>query len=325
MYQLKELTTLFLDYLEKESSPEAPHNLYEPVDYIMRLGGKRIRPALLLAAMDLYGADLSRGLPASYAIEMFHNFSLVHDDIMDKANLRRGKETVHIKWNDDTAILSGDVMLIKAYQYFDSYPAELFKKCVTLFSQTSKEICEGQRLDMDFETRDDVSIDDYIHMITNKTSVLLATALKLGAWIAEASDQDATHLYDFGKNVGIAFQIQDDILDTFGSDPKVGKQIGGDILNNKKTYLYLKSLELHIPEKQNRLKTLFQSKNEIDGQAKIDEVTALFKEVHVNVYAEELKEAYLTLGLSHLDAVEVPAEKKEILKNFASFLLQRKY
>lgn len=325
MKQIEDLISSFKVYLEAELNQKSPENLYEPVDYIMTLGGKRIRPALLLAGLNLFQDEVEEGHSAAYAIEMFHNFSLVHDDIMDKAPLRRGKETVHKKWDEDTAILSGDVMMILSYDYFKNYQSDLFKKLVMQFTDSAIKICEGQRWDIDFESEPDVSIDAYLKMIEYKTAVLLGCALKMGALIGGASDEDANHLYEFGKNVGISFQIQDDLLDAFGDDPKVGKQIGGDILNNKKTYLYLKSLELLTDDKSEQLKNIFGQKEADDPQAKIDRVKSLFKSVHVNVYAEELKDAYLTLGLSHLDAVKVEDTKKEILKNFSSFLLNRKY
>lgn len=325
MKSLEQLIEVFSKHLESSTLVQEPNNLYDPVDYIMRLGGKRIRPALVLAALDLYSDELEPGLQAAMSVEMFHNFSLVHDDIMDKAPLRRGKETVHMKWNDDTAILSGDVMMIMAYDFMRDYSEPLFKKLVNTFTQTSIKICEGQRWDMDFETRGDVTIDEYLKMIEYKTAVLLGCALKMGALIGGADDADADHLYKFGKNVGIGFQIQDDLLDVFGDDPKVGKQIAGDIINNKKTYLYLKSLELLSEQQSARLEALFSGDQEIGDQEKIEEVKQLFKSAHVAIYADELKEAYLTLGLSHLEAVKIGSDKKDVLKSFATFLLSRKY
>ena len=233
----------FLSYLKDYNTERDPKNLYEPVQYILNLGGKRLRPILTLMTADCFGGDVNKALDAALAVEVFHNFSLIHDDIMDDAPLRRGQQTVHEKWDLNTGILSGDAMLIMAYQLFENYPPETFQNLLTLFSKTALEVCEGQQYDIDFETRNAVSIAEYLKMIEYKTAVLVAAAMKMGAIIAGASDEDQNRCYEFGKNLGIAFQLQDDYLDAFGNPETFGKQVGGDIIENKKTYLYLKALE----------------------------------------------------------------------------------
>ena len=243
----------FLNYLQSKKWIKDPKNLYEPIDYILHLGGKRMRPILTLMAADIFSSNYKKALPAALAVEVFHNFTLVHDDIMDDAPLRRGKATVHEKWDISTGILSGDAMLILAYQYFENYEPIIFQKLAKLFSKTALEVCDGQQLDVDFETRKDVTIDEYINMIRLKTSVLVAAALKMGAIVAETNELDANLIYDFGLNLGLAFQLQDDYLDTFGDAATFGKQIGGDIIENKKTYLYLKALEVANPGPRTRL------------------------------------------------------------------------
>ena len=232
----------FLAHLKTSIAVKEPRNLYEPIDYILQLGGKRLRPVLTLIAADLFGGDYHKALPAAAAVEVFHNFSLVHDDIMDNASLRRGKATVHQKWNSNIAILSGDAMLICAYRLLESYPPDTFAALVKLFSKTALEVCEGQQWDMDFETQAQVSIPQYLQMIRYKTAVLVGAALQMGAVIAGASIENQRLIYDFGVAIGLAFQLQDDYLDTFG-DEAFGKKIGGDILENKKTILYLKTLD----------------------------------------------------------------------------------
>ena len=324
MYSIKELSGIIEKHIQSKRFTEKNVSLFEPVDYIMSLGGKRIRPVLCLAAYNMYEQDLDHALDAASAIELFHNFSLMHDDLMDEAALRRGQDSVHEKYDDNTAILSGDAMLILSYQLFESYEDE-YRELTQLFSKTAMEVCLGQRMDLDFETADDVSIDDYLKMIALKTSVLIACALKMGAILAKASAQDAFHLYEFGKNTGIAFQIQDDILDTFGEQARVGKRIGGDILQKKKTYLYLKALELLSQKERAELIALYGQESRVLGEELIDEVKALFKTAHVAVHAEELKMVYQQLAISHLDAVDIAEDKKQLLRDLAEGLLQRKY
>ena len=234
--------TNFEEYLNKKNWIREPKNLYEPIDYIIQLSGKRIRPILTLMAADILSGNFTKALPAALAVEVFHNFTLVHDDIMDDAPLRRGKKTVHEKWDLNRGILSGDAMLILAYQYFENYPPTVFQKLAILFSKTAIEVCDGQQLDIDFETRKEVTISEYLNMIRLKTSVLVAAALKMGAIVAEASEKNADLLYEYGLNLGLAFQLQDDYLDTFGDPETFGKQVGGDIIENKKTFLYIKAM-----------------------------------------------------------------------------------
>ena len=247
----------FLAYLENYKSVREPKNLYQPIEYILNLGGKRLRPVLTLMTADCFEGNVNNALDAALAVEVFHNFSLIHDDIMDAAPLRRGHQTVHEKWDLNTGILSGDAMLIMAYQLFENYPPDVFQKLAILFSKTALEVCEGQQYDIDFETRDTVSISEYLKMIEYKTAVLVGAAMKMGAIIANASVEDQDRSYEFGKNLGIAFQLQDDYLDVFGDPDTFGKQVGGDIIENKKTFLYLKALEFSSESDQQKLKDLF--------------------------------------------------------------------
>ncbi|MBT8191634.1 MAG: polyprenyl synthetase family protein [Saprospiraceae bacterium] len=323
MYSFKELSKKFNDYLSEYSYPDTPAHLYEPVKYIMSLGGKRIRPSLVLASRNLFGDDIEYAFEAAMAVEVFHNFSLVHDDIMDEAAIRRGKEATHIAYDTNSAILSGDVMLIMSYRILEKYKSSFFR-LMKLFSRTAQEVCDGQRMDMDFEELQIVSIEDYIKMITLKTSVLIAAALGLGGIISNASNKDIEHLYEFGKNMGIAFQIQDDILDSFGDQELVGKKIGGDIIQKKKTYLYLKALELLSEKEAERLKRLFVQKDLSDDEL-VQEVMDLYKRAHVLVHAQELKLVYHQLALSHLDAISIENDRKKILRDFSNELLSRQF
>jgi geranylgeranyl diphosphate synthase type II len=299
-----------------------PKNLYEPVDYILQLSGKRIRPILTLMATDVLESDYKKALPAALAVEVFHNFTLVHDDIMDDAPLRRGKQTVHEKWNLNTGILSGDAMLILAYQYFENYEPQTFQKLAKLFSKTALEVCDGQQLDIDFETRNDVTIDEYINMIRLKTSVLVAAALKMGAIVAEASDEDADLLYEYGLNLGLAFQLQDDYLDTFGNPETFGKQVGGDIMENKKTYLYLKALELANEEDQQKLEFFYRQKLE-DNSIKVNEVKRIFERCDIPFLIQKLIEDYTMASFSSLEKMNISEESKEKLRAFGSYLMAR--
>ena len=265
---LKPYLEVYNNYQSNHSFTKAPATLYEPLNYLLNLGGKRVRPCLVLLALDLYKDDLDEALPVAYAVELFHNFSLMHDDIMDKADLRRGKATVHKYYDEDSAILSGDLMLIQAYKYIENVSDHHYKKLMSVFNKMAIEVCEGQRMDMDFELTHDVSISDYLEMIKLKTSVLLAASFQMGAIIGDAPEADYHHIYEFGKNIGIAFQIQDDILDTYG-DEQVGKKIGGDILQNKKTYLYLKALELASDKEREQLLDLY-SKRDLEADEKIE-------------------------------------------------------
>lgn len=319
---LRHYQDTFEAFLRENPFYNSPHNLYEPLDYLLALGGKRIRPVLTLLAAELAGGVVTEALDAAMAVELFHNFSLMHDDIMDAAPLRRGKATVHEHYDVNTAILSGDAMLIKAYEYLLKYPSTVSQELMRGFVQTSLQVCEGQQLDMDFEKRDDVTITEYITMITGKTSVLLGEALRLGAIIAGAEPKMIDHAYKFGVNVGIAFQIQDDILDTYGQTNKVGKQLGGDIIQGKKTYLYLKAIELSTPDQRLALQALYYDTS-LSTTQKVDKVVAIFDGLHVRLYADEVKAAYRDLAYSHLDMIDVPQDRKSILKDVAQYLLDR--
>lgn len=312
----------FTQYLEEQQWVREPKNLYEPIEYILQLSGKRIRPLLTLIASEVFSGDYKKALPAALAVEVFHNFTLVHDDIMDEAPLRRGKETVHYKWDLNTGILSGDAMLILAYQYFENYPATVFQKLAQLFSKTAIEVCDGQQLDIDFETRNDVSIPEYIKMITLKTSVLVAAALKMGAIVAEASEEDAEMIYQYGLNLGIAFQLQDDYLDTFGDPKTFGKQVGGDIIENKKTYLYLKALELANEEEQQKLLHFYQQKLE-DNSIKIKEVKRIFERCDIPALVQEKIASYTTKSFDSLKDLNIKPIFKDNLIAFGKGLMTR--
>jgi len=323
MSTLQALKKLFSDHLTQQNYGDQPSNLYEPINYIMSLGGKRIRPLMVLASLDLFNQKPVQGLQAAMAVEIFHNFSLVHDDIMDAADIRRGKATVHKKWDENTAILSGDVMLIQAYEYLLSYDQKVAIDLLNEFTAMAKGVCEGQRMDMDFETSDQVTIADYIEMITLKTSILLASSLKLGAIIAGQDENVQNHIYEFGKNLGIAFQLQDDLLDTFGTEALIGKKVGGDILQNKKTYLYLKTLELVDAQTKERLIHLYKEDIQTEEDKKISEVHAIFSDAHVKVYSQELQDNYSQLALSHLSAIPVDEKHKAALMEVHELLGKR--
>lgn len=312
----------FLNYLESKNWVREPKNLYEPIDYILQLGGKRIRPVLTLMAADIFANDYQKALPAALAVEVFHNFTLVHDDIMDDAPLRRGKATVHEKWDINTGILSGDAMLILAYKYFEDYEPIVFQKLAKLFSKTALEVCDGQQLDVDFETREDVTIDEYLNMIRLKTSVLVAAALKMGAIVAETSEEDANLIYDFGLNLGLAFQLQDDYLDTFGDPETFGKQVGGDIMENKKTFLYLKTLEVGTTDTSDKLKYLFRKKLE-DNSFKVGEVTRLFKMNDIPTLITKEIEMYTQKAFDTLSKMNISEANKQNLKDFGLWLMKR--
>jgi geranylgeranyl diphosphate synthase type II len=311
----------FLAYLNATIKIKEPKNLYEPIQYILQIGGKRLRPILTIMTCDLFNGNVNKAYDAALAIEVFHNFTLIHDDIMDSAPIRRGKETVHIKWDINTGILSGDAMMIMAYKCFENYDEGIFKKLMCLFNQTALEVCEGQQLDVDFELRNDVSIPEYIKMITNKTSVLVAAAMKMGAIVAEVSEEEANKIYDFGLNLGIAFQLQDDYLDTFGNVETFGKQIGGDIIENKKTYLYLKALEICDENDKHKLLNYYNSKTE--DTKKVSEVTSLFLRNNISECTIKEIEIYTNKSFEILETLSISSEKKEILKNFGLGLMKR--
>ncbi|MBT8321156.1 MAG: polyprenyl synthetase family protein [Eudoraea sp.] len=320
---IKSYQEIFNSYLEEKVSSSEPKGLYDPMCYILDLGGKRLRPVLTLIAASAFGADKEKALDAALAIEVFHNFTLVHDDIMDDAPLRRGQLTVHHKWDVNTGILSGDAMLIYAYQLFEEYPDDIFKPLMQLFSQTAREVCEGQQYDMDFETREDVTISEYILMITYKTAVLVAAAMKMGAIIAGASGENKERIYAFGKNLGIAFQLQDDYLDAFGDPKTFGKQVGGDIIENKKTYLYLKAKELASKELALELDQLFSIKPK-NPEEKIKAVLEIYRETGAAQATRDAIANYTKSTFEVLESLEMVADYQTALRVFAENLMDRK-
>lgn len=323
MHTISQYQDFFISYLKKQNIDKEPKNLYEPIDYILRLGGKRMRPVLTLMASEVFDTDYQKALPAAMAVEVFHNFSLVHDDIMDDAPLRRGKETVHEKWNINTGILSGDAMLILAYQYFEQYEPMIFRDLAKLFSKTALEVCEGQQWDVDFEERNNVTVAEYLKMIEYKTAVLVAAAMKMGAIVAKTPEKEANLIYDFGLNLGLAFQLQDDYLDAFGNPETFGKQVGGDIIENKKTYLYIKALEFSTPEKAVELQQLFGVSLE-ENTAKIATAKTIFNESGASKATQEAIEMYTYKAFETLDKMDINSEKKNILRAFGENLMGRK-
>ena len=323
MLPINEYQEQFLLYLESQNFDKKPRNLYQPIDYILQLGGKRLRPVLTLMTADIFDVDYKLALPAAMAVEVFHNFSLVHDDIMDDAPLRRGNVTVHEKWNINTGILSGDAMLILAYQYFENYQPKTFRKLAKLFSKTALEVCEGQQYDVDFETRTDVTIPEYLKMIEYKTAVLVAAAMKMGAIIAQTSKENSRLIYDFGLNLGLAFQLQDDFLDAFGDPKTFGKQVGGDIIENKKTYLYLKAIEFSKPKVRKELLHLFSIQPQ-DNLDKINSVKEIFNSSGASLATQKAIEEFTLKAFETLEKIDISEDKKAILKDFGDNLMSRK-
>ncbi len=297
-----------------------PDELYQPITYMMSLGGKRLRPVLTLMACDMFSAQVETALDAALAVEVFHNFTLVHDDIMDNAPLRRGHETIYKKWTMPVAILSGDLMMIKSIEILARTNYTPFVDLLEVFNTTAAEVCEGQQIDMNFETRQDVSHEEYLEMITLKTAVLLGASLKIGALIGGASKEDAQHLYEFGKNIGIAFQIQDDILYSFGEVAQVGNRIGGDIASNKKTLLLI---ELLACAHKDDLKYLQQLFVETDETIKINEVLKLYQKYQIKQFAESAKQQYLNTAFDHMNQIQCGEETKSVLLSTAHELMER--
>ena len=322
-YTASQLLDKINAYLEQMPYMRPPKGLYEPIAYELSLGGKRIRPVLMLRAYNIYKEDVERILPQAAGLETYHNHTLLHDDVMDKADMRRNKPTVHNVWNDNTAILSGDAMLILAYRLMAEGLTDQLAEVMHIFTETTMEICEGQQWDMEFESRMDVKVDEYIEMIRLKTSVLLAAALKIGACLAGASDEEAQKLYDFGVMMGLAFQLQDDWLDVYG-DPKVfGKNIGGDILCNKKTYMLITALELADASQREELERWLNAKDYVPAE-KVSAVTAIYNNIGIGKRCEEMVEAYYSDGLALLESIALPEERKQALKDFACSLMNRK-
>ena len=322
--QLLEKYSSSLDIvLQKRNIVKDPIQLYGPIDYILSLGGKRLRPILTLMTCDFFSGTYEKAMDAALAVELFHNFSLIHDDIMDNAPLRRGNTTVHEKWDINTGILSGDAMLILAYQYFENYEPVMFRDLAKLFSKTALQVCEGQQYDVDFETRDDVVLSEYITMIDYKTAVLIGAAMKMGAIVAGASESCKDAIYEFGRNLGIAFQLQDDYLDAFGDPKTFGKQVGGDIIANKKTFLYLTAFESGTKSQKDELMHLF-SINPKDPTDKIATVTSIFETSGASEAIQQEINAYTQQANTILDSIKISSEKKQNLREFGNWLMKRK-
>ncbi len=323
MYTLSQLSNLLEEELQKTALPSYPENLYQPIQYILQLPAKRLRPALTLLSCDLFKGNINDALPVAIAIEMFHNFTLIHDDIMDNAPIRRGNDTVHQKWNNNIAILSGDALFaLSMRQLIKCEPSNL-PHIIDEYAKAALQVCEGQQLDMDYEKMYAINISQYIEMITLKTAVLLAASLKLGAMCAKANNIDAQHIYNFGLNLGIAFQLQDDILDVFGGD-KFGKQPGGDIIANKKTFLLIKSLELANIDQYDIIKSLIDNRNEkYTTYEKVSKMTSLYTELNVKEITETEVNSYYQKAIACLNEINLPNDKKEVLQLFASQLMKR--
>ena len=318
MHTTLQLQKIILNAIPEIVYPQHPANLYEPIRYIMNLGGKRLRPVMVLMATELFSDDLHQSLEVALAIETFHNFTLVHDDIMDNAPLRRGKQTVHEKWGVNNAILSGDVMMVESNKHLSKVDISVLKPVLETFNATAQGVCEGQQLDMEFELRSDVSIEEYIEMIRLKTAVLIGGAMKLGAIVGGASSTDANLLYQFGENVGVAFQLQDDILDVYGNPEKFGKQVGGDIISNKKTFLHLKTLALAQSDEVAILKSNINNQVE-----KVDQVTAIYNKYQIKELATLEMDKYLATAHQALHDLTIADDKKNQFRALVQEILER--
>jgi len=323
MKTFDEITQLISSELAAINWNKEPRGLYEPIGYVLSMGGKRIRPALSLMACNLFSENLQPAIFPALGIEVFHNFTLLHDDIMDRADVRRGRPTVHKKWNDNTAILSGDVMQISAYQLVAETPVEYLKSVLDLFSKTAAEICEGQQFDVDFENRDEVKAEEYLEMIRLKTAVLLGCALKTGALIGGAREEDAQNLYDFGINIGLAFQLKDDLLDVYGDEATFGKKIGGDILCNKKTYLLIHALKLATGVDESELKKWLNNCDQNQAFEKIAAVTSIYNRLGVKSICEDKMHYFYSKAIANLENVTVLENNKQELRNLAEKLMYR--
>ena len=319
MSRFQELSQDFNSYFKTKHFPDRPETLYGAASYMLEEGGKRIRPVLCLLGNELFGSIRPDTWKVATALELFHNFTLIHDDIMDKAPLRRGKATVHAKFNESTALLAGDVMLLQAYEYLNETDLKHVQNLVRLLNKTGAEVCEGQQLDMDFERANSISLDQYLQMIELKTAVFLAASLQMGAVVGGADETDQKNIYAFGRNLGLAFQVQDDWLDSFGNPDKFGKQKGGDILANKKTFLLLKTLEKAGPSEIKTIRELLLSSK----PDKIERMMDIYRAAGVDQEAQMVKRNYMVAANSHLDAVQVPDSRKTDLKELAVYLLER--
>jgi geranylgeranyl diphosphate synthase type II len=321
MQSFELLSRKFALFFDKPHFPEQPASLYDPNAYFLKLGGKRVRPVLCLMGNELFDEIREDAWHVATAIELFHNFTLIHDDIMDKAPLRRGMETVHTRYGESTALLAGDVMLVTAYEELNKIDLGYVSAILHLFNRTAKEVCEGQQLDMDYEKKEDVSFDSYLHMIRLKTSVAIAASLKMGAILGGAGQRNQDLLYEFGKKLGLAFQIQDDYLDAFGDPEKFGKKTGGDIIANKKTFLLIHAFEAASPAQRKELSSILEKKED----DKVDRVLNIFKECRIDQWALQLKNKFLDEALSHLEDIAVLSKRKQSLIEFAHFLVQREH
>ncbi|MBI1342591.1 MAG: polyprenyl synthetase family protein [Terrimonas sp.] len=319
MQSFESLARQFISQFAVRHFPEQPSTLYEPNEYFLNLGGKRVRPVACLMGNELFENILPDAWQVANAIELFHNFTLIHDDIMDKSPVRRGKPTLHEKYDQSTAILAGDVMLVFAYEYLNKIGKEFLHKILHLFNKTAREVCEGQQLDMDYEKRKAVTLEEYIRMIELKTSVLLAASLQMGAILGGAGERNQQLLYEFGRKLGIAFQIRDDYLDAFGDPAKFGKQVGGDIKKNKKTFLLIHAYSVSSAAQRNELDMLLQQ----DSPDKVEKTLEIFTACHVDEWALELKNKYFREALEHLDDIAVLSSRKSPLKELAAFLIER--
>lgn len=322
MLSLPQLADTYQQYHNTAGIKGSPPELYEPVDYIMGLAGKHARPVLCLAACDLFGGDTQKALPLAYALELFHNFTLVHDDIMDQAPLRRGQHTVHKQYSLPQAILSGDLMMIYVYEYFKHLPDGPYRQVISVFNKAAIEVCEGQQLDMNFEQRDTVSLNEYLHMITNKTAVLLGASLQIGAIAAGASEQQQQAIYKVGVDTGVAFQIQDDILDSFGNEATFGKAIGGDIKQNKKTYLLLRALELATGKHKAQLQH-YLTDTSPDPEEKVAAVQEIYRDLKVVEEAEKVRQMYHQGALDALYSLNLAPENIQPLESYINSLFER--
>lgn len=323
MKTFNEITQLISTEIDQINWSKEPRGLYEPIGYVLSMGGKRIRPALTLMACNMFSDNVHQALNSALGLEIFHNFTLLHDDIMDRADVRRGQPTVHKKWDDNTAILSGDVMQIAAYQFIAKTPAEQLKRTLDLFSKTAAEICEGQQYDVEFESRDKVEADEYLEMIRLKTAVLLGTALQIGAWIGGAGEEDAQLLYDYGINIGLAFQLKDDLLDVYGDEATFGKKIGGDILCNKKTFMLIHAIELAKGKDAEELQKWISTSDEKLSNEKIQAVTSFFDKLGVKTLCEEKMQHFYAKAVANLEKVSILENNKQELRKLGEKLMFR--
>lgn len=324
MHSPEELLALINEALDKENLSREPKELYDPITYIMTLGGKRIRPVMMLMTVDMYDGDIRQAMPAALGLEIFHNFSLVHDDIMDRAPIRRGKPTVHEKWNANTAILSGDTMLVKAYEQFLKLPDHMIKPAIAIFSETATGVCEGQQMDMNFEERNDVTIQEYLDMIRLKTAVLIGASFRLGGMAAGASETDQRKLFEFGIHTGILFQLRDDLLDAYGDAMVFGKKQYGDIVTNKKTFLYLKTLERLSGKEKKKFSELYANSS-MEQDVKIKKVMKYFNEAEVNIYTEYKIQEHYEMAVKAFRSLEVAEDRKIPINRYTEDLLGRKF